>query len=128
MPVAPLIVLIDGECALCNGSAAWLARRNAAGGMIFATNRGEVARIAGEPPGGDPDTIVVWAGSRRLVRSRAVRALLASLGVGWSFVAAVAGWLPVAWLDFAYDQVARRRHRFAGPATCTRLSPYDLAE
>jgi predicted DCC family thiol-disulfide oxidoreductase YuxK len=30
--------------------------------------------------------------------------------------------------DFLYDQVARRRHRFAGPSTCTRLSPYDLAE
>jgi predicted DCC family thiol-disulfide oxidoreductase YuxK len=40
----------------------------------------------------------------------------------------VAGCLPVCWLDCAYDQVARRRHRFAGPAACTRLSPYDLAE
>ncbi len=128
MPAAPLIVLIDGECALCNRSVAWLARRNAAGRLIFATNRGEVARIAGEPPGGDPHTIVVWDGSRRLVRSTAVRALLASLGGGWAFVGAVAGGLPVACLDFAYDQLARRRHRFAGPAACTRLSPYDLAE
>jgi predicted DCC family thiol-disulfide oxidoreductase YuxK len=128
MLAAPLIVLIDGECALCNGSAAWFARRNAAGRLIFAINRGVVARVAGEPPGGDPDTIVVWDGSRRLVRSRAVRALLTAVGGGWAFVAAVAGCLPVAWLDFAYDQVARRRHRFAGPATCPRLSPYDLAE
>lgn len=128
MPAAPLIVLIDGECVLCNESAAWLARRNAAGRLIFATNGGEVARIAGEPPGGDPHTIVVWDGSRRLVRSRAVRALLAALGGGWACVGAVAGWFPVAWLDLAYDQVARRRHRFAGPAACKRLSPYDLAE
>jgi predicted DCC family thiol-disulfide oxidoreductase YuxK len=43
-------------------------------------------------------------------------------------LAFLAGGLPVAWLDFAYDQVARRRHRFAGPAVCKRLSPYDLAE
>jgi predicted DCC family thiol-disulfide oxidoreductase YuxK len=43
-------------------------------------------------------------------------------------LAFLAGGLPVAWLDFAYDQVARRRHRFAGPAACKRLSPYDLAE
>lgn len=128
MPALPLIVLIDGECALCNGTAAWLARRNAAGRMIFATNRGEVARVAGEPPGGDPDTMVVWDGSRRLVRSSAVRALLSALGGGWAFLGAVAGCLPVSWLDFVYDQVARRRHRFAGPATCTRLSPHDLAE
>lgn len=128
MPAAPLIVLIDGECALCNGSAAWFARRNAAGRMLFATNRGVVARVAGEPPGGDPDTIVVWDGSRRLGRSRAVRAMLTSLGGGWAFLGAAAGCLPVTWLDFVYDQVARRRHRFAGPAACTRLSPYDLAE
>ncbi len=128
MPAAPLIVLIDGECALCNGSAAWFARRNAVGRLIFATNRGEVARVAGEPPGGDPDTIVVWDGSRRLVRSAAVRAMLAAVGGGWAFLGVVAGCVPVSWLDFAYDQVARRRHRFAGPATCTRLSPFDLAE
>jgi predicted DCC family thiol-disulfide oxidoreductase YuxK len=128
MPAVPLIVLIDGECALCNGTAAWLARRNAAGRMIFATNRGEVARVAGEPPGGDPDTMVVWDGSRRLVRSSAVRALLSALGGGWAFLGAVASCLPVSCLDFVYDQVARRRHRFAGPATCTRLSPHDLAE
>ena len=128
MPAALLIVLIDGECALCNGSAAWFARRNAEGRLLFATNRGEVARVAGEPPGGDPDTIVVWDGSRRLVRSAAVRAMLAALGGGWALLGVVAGWLPVRWLDFAYDQVARRRHRFAGPVACTRLSPYDLAE
>jgi predicted DCC family thiol-disulfide oxidoreductase YuxK len=128
MPAAPLIVLIDGECALCNGSATWFARRNAAGRLIFATNRGEVARVAGEPPGGDPDTIVVWDGSRRLVRSQAVRAMLAAVGGGWAFLSEVAGCMPVSWLDFAYDQIARRRHRFAGPVACTRLSPHDLAE
>ena len=128
MPAVPLIVLIDGECALCNGSAAWFARRNTAGRLIFATNRGVVARVAGEPPGGDPDTIVVWDGSRRLVRSAAVRAMLSSLGGGWAGLAILGGCVPVAWLDFVYDQVARRRHRFAGPAACTRLSPYDLAE
>ncbi len=128
MPAAPLIVLIDGECALCNGSAAWFARRNGSGRLLFAINRGEVARVAGEPPGGDPDTIVVWEGSRRLVRSEAVRAMFAAVGGGWASLAFVAGCLPVSWLDFVYDQVARRRHRFAGPSACTRLSPYDLAE
>ena len=80
MRETPLLVLIDGTCALCNGTAAWLARRNVDGAMIFATNQGEVARIAGEPPGGDMGTIVVWDGSRRLVRSAAVLLLLRTLG------------------------------------------------
>ena len=72
MRKTPLVVLIDGTCALCNGTAAWLARRNVDGVMVFATNQGVVARIAGEPLGGDMGTIVVWDGSRRLVRSAAV--------------------------------------------------------
>jgi predicted DCC family thiol-disulfide oxidoreductase YuxK len=128
MQESPLVVLIDGTCAMCNGTATWLARRNAAGRLIFATNQGEVARIAGEPSGGDPDTIVVWDGSRRLVRSTAILSLLGALGGGWRLLAALVRLCPAAVRDFAYDQVARRRHRFAGPAACTRLSPHDLAE
>ena len=128
MRKAPLVVLIDGTCALCNGTAAWLARRNVDGAMIFATNRGEVARIAGEPPGGDVGTIVVWDGSRRLVRSAAVLVLLGALGGGWRLLSRLARFCPASLRDFIYDQVARRRHRFAGLAACTRLSPSDLAE
>ena len=128
MRKVPLVVLIDGTCALCNGTVAWLARRDVSGAMIFATNRGEAARIAGEPPGGDPDTLVVWDGSRRLVRSDAVLALLRTLGCGWQLLARLAGFCPVSLRDFFYDQVARRRHRFTGPAACTRLSPHGLAE
>lgn len=124
----PLVVLIDGTCALCNGTAAWLSRRNAAGAMVFATNQGEAARVAGEPPGGDPGTIVVWDGSRRLVRSAAVLLLLRTLGGGWRWLACCASLCPAGLRDLVYDQVARRRHRFAGPGACTRLSPHDLAE
>jgi predicted DCC family thiol-disulfide oxidoreductase YuxK len=128
MRKTPLVVLIDGTCALCNGTAAWLARRNVDGAMVFATSQGEVGRIAGEPPGGDLGTIVVWDGSRRLVRSDAVLLLLRTLGGGWRGLAVMARLCPAALRDFIYDQVARRRHRFASLAACTRLSPYDLAE
>jgi len=128
MPEVPLIVLIDGTCALCDGTTAWLARRDPAGRMIFATSQGPVARIAGEPPGGDMNTIVVWEGSRRRVRSDAVLTLLQALGGGWRWLAFAARLCPAGLRDFVYDQVARRRHRFAGPAACTRLSPHHLAE
>ena len=128
MRKTPLVVLIDGSCAMCNGAAAWLARRDVAGAMIFATNQGEVARIAGEPPGGDMGTIVVWDGSRRLVRSAAVLVLLRALGGGWRLLAWLACLCPSALRNFLYDQVACHRHRFAGLASCKRLSPYHLAE
>ena len=128
MRKTPLVVLIDGSCALCNGTAAWLACRDVTGAMVFATNQGEVARIAGEPAGGDMGTIVVWDGSRRLVRSAAVLALLRTRGGGWRLLAWLACLCPGTLRDFLYDQVARRRHRFTGPAACTRLSPHHLAE
>ena len=128
MQEVPLVVLIDGSCALCNGTTAWLSRRDGAGRLLFATNGGEVARIAGEPPGGDPDTIVVWEGSRRHVRSTAILTLLRSLGGGWRLLAVLASVCPASLRDRFYDQVARRRHRFAGPSACTRLSPSALAE
>jgi predicted DCC family thiol-disulfide oxidoreductase YuxK len=124
----PLVVLFDGDCVMCNGATAWLARRDRLGRMIFATNQGEAARVAGEPPGGDSDTIVVWQGSRRLVRSAAVLCLLRTLGGGWAALAWVARLCPEALRDFLYGQIARRRHRFGGASACKRLSPLALAE
>ncbi len=79
--------------------------------MVFASNRGPVARIAGEPAGGDPLTVVVWDGSRRLVRSDAVVRLLAALSGPWPCVARALRLFPRALRDAAYSFVARRRGR-----------------
>jgi len=129
METVPLIVLIDGDCPMCNATATWFARRDPAGRMIFAANQGTVARIAGEPPGGDGRTLVVWMGSRRLTRSVAVLALLRQLGGGWGWLARVAGCCPVGLSDGVYDAVARHRRRFPGrPGACKLLSPLHLAE
>jgi len=111
MPDAPLVVLIDAECALCCGTAGWLSSRDAREAMVFASNRGEVARIADEPPGGDPGTVVVWDGSRRLVRSAAVLRLLQALPGPWPFVAGALRCVPRFLRDAAYDFVAARRGR-----------------
>lgn len=129
MPLAPLIVLIDGDCPMCHSTAIWFARRDPAARMIFAANQGVVARIAGEPAGGDTRTLVVWDGSRRLVRSGAALAMLRSLGGGWALVARGLAWIPVGWRDDFYDFIARHRRRLPGQAAaCTLLSPRHLAE
>jgi len=128
MKAVPLVVLFDGDCVMCNGVAGWLARRDRHGRMIFATSQGEAARVAGEPPGGDQDTIVVWQGSRRLVRSAAALGLLRALGGGWAALAWLARLYPESLRDLLYDQVARRRHRFGRAPACKRLSPLALAE
>ena len=128
MKAVPLVVLFDGDCVMCNGVAGWLAARDPHGRMIFATSQGEAARVAGEPPGGDPDTVVVWEGSRRLVRSSAALRLLRALGGGWAALAWVARLCPEFLLDLLYDQIARRRRRFGSAPACKRLSPLALAE
>ncbi len=124
----PLIVLIDGDCALCDATAAWFARRNSAHRLIFATNTGVVARVAGEPPGGDQGSVVVWFGSRRLTRSSAVLEMVNALGGRWSLLALVGKVIPRGLRDRIYDEVARRRGRLNRPSACKLLSPYHLAE
>lgn len=128
MEASPIIVLIDGDCALCNRTAQWFAARDSRGAMVFATNTGESARILGEPPGGDQGTVVVWVGSRRLVRSAAVLRMLRGLGGTWGALAWGAGVVPAALADVVYDFVARRRHWFGRPPACTLLSPEHLAD
>lgn len=124
----PLIVLIDGDCTLCSSAAHWFAARDRAGRMLFAPNQGEVARIADEPAGGDPGTIVVWRGSRRLVRSAAILEMLRRLGGGWAVAAQVARCCPRWVRDLAYDCIARRRRRLSCAFDGKHLSLHHLAE
>ena len=125
----PCVVLIDGDCALCNATAAWFARRDPAGRLVFATGQGPVGRIAGEPPGGDPATLVLWLGSRRLVRSTAALTMLRLLGGGWAWLARLGFCFPLRLRDAAYDALARHRRRFPGRRdACTRLCSLHLAE
>lgn len=124
----PIIVIIDGECALCNTAAVWFAHRDRRSRMLFAPNQGQAARIADEPPGGDAGTIVVWAGSRRLIRSTAVLRMLESLGGGWAFLATLGRWCPCFFRDWLYDQIACRRRRLSCAFGGKLLSPHHLAE
>ena len=128
MSISPAIVLIDGECTLCNRTMIWFSARNQSKHFIFAKNTGEVARIMGEPAGGDNGTVVVWVGSRRLVQSDAVIYLLTQLGGIWPWVGLIFKMIPRAIRDFFYDLIARSRHRLNLPKVCPCLSHDDLAE
>jgi predicted DCC family thiol-disulfide oxidoreductase YuxK len=124
----PAIVLIEGDCALCNGVALWFTARDRRGALVFAPNSGEAARILGEPPGGDPDTVVVWEGSRRLVRASAIAVMLRRLGGGWGWVGRAVSVVPVCVADRVYDLVARRRVWLGKATACALLNPWHLAD
>lgn len=106
----------------------WFSARNQSKHFIFAKNTGEVARILGEPPGGDNGTVVVWVGSRRLVRSAAVIYLLSKSDGLWPWVGLSLKIIPRFIRDFFYDLVARSRHRLNLSKVCPCLSHDDLAE
>jgi len=128
MPISPAIVLIDGDCMLCNRTMNWFSARNQSKSFIFAKNTGEVARILGEPQGGDASTVVVWVGSRRLVKSEAVIYLLSKSGALWPWLGLTLKITPRVIRDLFYDLIARSRHRLNLPKVCPCLSHEDLAE
>ena len=128
MSISPAIILIDGDCTLCNRTMIWFSARNQSKHFIFAKNTGEVARILGEPAGGDNSTVVVWVGSRRLVRSAAVIYLLSKSDGLWPWLGQSLKIIPRVIRDFFYDLVARSRHRLNLPQVCPCLSHDDLAE
>jgi len=82
----------------------------------------------GEPAGGDNGTVVVWVGSRRLVKSEAVIYLLSKSDGLWPWVGPSLKIIPRAVRDFFYDLVARSRHRLNLSKVCPCLSHDDLAE
>lgn len=119
MATAPLIVLFDGQCGLCERSVGWLIRRDRHGALLLAANDGTTARIAGEPAGGEASGIVVLDGSRRLVGAPALARALRALGGIW----AAAGWTldtvprPVAAALYGY--IAGRRQAISSLCSLT---------
>jgi predicted DCC family thiol-disulfide oxidoreductase YuxK len=114
----PLLVLYDGACGLCTGAAAWLARRDRRGALLFSpleSAEGAPYRAAAFTSGDTvrPDTLVVVerAGGQEVVRVRtdAVASALWALGLPWSLAGLILRAAPRRLADAAYRAVARRR-------------------
>ena len=123
------IVVFDGECALCNGFVAWLLRHDRRGVFLISGSNGEVGRAvvsaAGLTHQITASTIVVWDGSRALLRSDAVLAIVRQLGWPWR-AAGVARVLPRAWRDRVYRAIAQRRARLEAQDPSCGVPPAHL--
>lgn len=123
------IVVFDGECALCNGFVAWLIRHDKRAVFLIAGSAGDVGRSIVSAAGLSADviqsTIVVWDGSRGLVRSDAVLAIVRELGWPWRAVGA-SRLLPRRWRDAAYAAIAKRRARLDAEDAACGVPPADL--
>lgn len=116
---APLVVVVDGDCALCVGLVEWMGRR--LGGdvsprtVVFVPGQsdlgGEVLRWASVT---DFDSVLVVADGQALSESNAVLALATILPRGYRALAAIARVVPRSWRDTVYRGVAKRRFRIWG--------------
>lgn len=115
------LVLFDGVCGLCNRLTQLLIARDRRGLFAFASLQSETGRAWVARFGHDPDILssfYVIAFYRQpsaalFARSRAVLFVVHALGWPWKALG-VAGLLPGAVLNAAYDAVARSRYRVFG--------------
>lgn len=137
MTAAPLL-LYDGDCALCNGTVAWVLRRDPGGPLRFAALQGEtgkalLARLGLTPaPGTDFDTFLFvkdpeGPAERVFERSSAAVRLLAYLGRGWQVLGALLWLVPRPLRNLGYRLVARNRKKLvkAEGAACPLPPPGD---
>ncbi|GAB2826724.1 hypothetical protein GCM10027022_17070 [Alpinimonas psychrophila] len=121
--MTPLVVIVDGDCALCIGLVEWMGRRLAKGTpvspqtVIFVPGQsdvgGEVLRRASV---NDFDSVLVVSDGVVLTESSAVLALASILPWWYRALAGAARIVPKGWRDAAYRAVASRRIRIWGRA------------
>lgn len=126
-PSGPLVVVVDGDCALCIGLVEWLGRRLSSRGtdaervspqtVIFVPGQSALgSEVLSRASVTDFDSVLVVRAGVVLTESNAVLALATLLPWGYRVLAFVARVVPRSWRDGAYRAVARRRIRIWGRA------------
>ena len=123
----------DGECGLCHRWVLFTLKRERGRALFrYAPLQGPTFErvVPAEARAALPDSIVVRTeDGRLLVRSAAVRHVLARIGGFWGFAGFLYGLVPRFLRDWGYDCVARVRKRlFAKPEAACPLVPRELAQ
>lgn len=121
-----LIILFDGDCALCHRAVRFVLARDAAGRFRFAPLRSTAAQHLLAPAGLDPATmrsVVLLADGIAHLKSEAALGICAALPQPWCWLAGLRI-VPRRLRDWLYEVVARNRLRWFGRAeTCAIPSP-----
>lgn len=127
------VLLYDGSCGLCAASVQFVLRHDRRGRLRFAPLDGPTARrlLAGHPELGEVDS-VIWVGvapggTRAVARSTAALRVARYLG-GWWHGLRLLWLIPRPVRDWAYDVVARHRHRLAGRAPRCLVPPPEARD
>lgn len=130
---APLILLFDGECLLCDGLVQWLIRHDPHQQLRFAPLQSDTAAALlrrHQLPEGFLESVVAIDQDRAWLRSDAVLRCLRALGGGWRGLAFLGGLLPRFPREAAYRFIARHRYQWFGRhegAACPLPSPAERA-
>lgn len=114
------LILFDGDCALCSGSARKILNHDRAGVFRLAPTQSPLGRALLVHYGVDPDdpyTMLLIQNGRAHERSDGVLAIAALLPPPYR-LAVVGRIVPRIVRDTLYDVIARRRRRFPGAAWC----------
>ena len=113
------LILFDGDCVLCSGSARFILRHDRAGRFRLAPVQSPLGQALlahyGVDPA-DPSTMLLIQDGEAWERSEAVLRIAVGLPAPIS-LASVLRLAPVGWRDAAYMWVARRRRRLTGSPT-----------
>jgi predicted DCC family thiol-disulfide oxidoreductase YuxK len=126
------VVLYDGICPLCAGSVLFLARRDPARRLRFATLQSPAARrlLATRGlavPDSEAATVLLLEGDVLYRRSEAALRALRRLSAPWCWLSRLRV-LPRRLRDGIYMAVARRRRRWFGRRERCRLPAPDIAD
>jgi predicted DCC family thiol-disulfide oxidoreductase YuxK len=121
-PVDNLTIYYDGTCGFCHSFIRFVLSENK-NKLSF-----RFAPLQSCPSIGQ-NSLAVEEKGRLLFKSKAVFRVLASLGGIWKVLAFFLSWVPVRLSDFAYEQIARIRHRlFAKPKDLCPIIPQELRD
>ncbi len=112
----PPLYLFDGVCVLCNRSVRFVLEHERGPDIRFAATQSATGQALLDRLNlpAMPDSFVFIEAGRVHERSAAVIRVARHLRAPWSWMAAMAAWLPAAPLDWLYDRVARNRYRLFG--------------
>ena len=114
---APLLLLFDGDCLLCDGVVQWLAAHDPHNRLRFASLQSGLGQCLLQAHGLPADyraSIVAIAEPTVWQESAAVLRILQALGGGWQVPALVGRLIPRFLRDALYRFVARNRYSWFG--------------
>lgn len=124
----PAVLLIDGQCLLCNRITRFVAKRDQAVAFQFAALQsgiGQQLLAEGHLPVDDINTFVMVQDGRYYTKSDAALRVFRRLGGLWPLLY-VFRIVPRGWRNVIYDFVARNRYRWFGMNDACILPSQDV--